>query len=221
MKRISTDEAYLEDKTLVVDADGIPVDLTLLNGEKAEAAAERVERIAESTSWSGDRLTVNGKTSPSLSGPRGPEGIGNTTTVQTEAEAQALTGLPVGHKVYVVGTGNWYEVSSTMALQIVNRRAYTITANAGKSGQWLENHIYGTHYLEGLYLMVLEGTGTNPPRLNLRGGDYGQYGITIDATASPHIRHVNITPDTQIILVGSGEGDGKTRVTFIKLGEIK
>lgn len=108
-----------------------------------------------------------------------------------------------------------------MALQIVNRSAYTITANAGKSGKWLENHVYGTHYLEGLYLMVLERTGSNPPRLNLRGGDYGQYGITIDATASPYIRHINITPDTQIIFIGTGEGDGKTQVTFIKLGEVK
>lgn len=108
-----------------------------------------------------------------------------------------------------------------MALQLVNRRAYTITANAGKSGQWLENHVYSAHRLDGLYLMVLEGTGTNPPRLNLRGGDYGQYGITIDAPASPYIRHVNITPDSQIILVGSGEGDGRTTVSFIKLGEVK
>ncbi|MDK7139727.1 hypothetical protein QP414_10490 [Corynebacterium simulans] len=108
MKRISTDEAYLEDKTLVVDADGIPVDLTLLNGDKAVAAAERAAHIAESTSWNGDRLTVNGKTSPALSGPRGPEGIGNTTTVQTEPEAQALTGLPKGHMVYVLDTSTWY-----------------------------------------------------------------------------------------------------------------
>ena len=90
MKRISTDEAYLEDKTLVVDADGIPVDLTLLNGDKAVAAAERAARIAESTSWNGDRLTVNGKTSPSLSGPRGPEGIGNTTTVRPRRKRRHL-----------------------------------------------------------------------------------------------------------------------------------
>lgn len=106
-----------------------------------------------------------------------------------------------------------------MALQLVSRRSYTITANAGKSGQWLENHVYGTHYLEGLYLMVLEGTGTNPPKLNIRGGEYGQYGEQIPAPATPYIRHVNITPDSQIILIGSGEGDGKTTVTFIKLGE--
>lgn len=119
MKRTSTEKAYLEDKTLVIDADGIPVDLTLLNGEKAEAAAERAAKIADSTSWNGDRLTVNGKTSPPLTGPRGPEGIGNTTTVKTEAEAKALTGLPKGHKVYVVDTGTWYEEAQSGGLKLI------------------------------------------------------------------------------------------------------
>lgn len=75
---------------------------------KAAASANRAANIAGSTSWSGDRLTVNGKTSPSLSGPRGPEGFGNTTTVRTEAEAQALTGLPKGHIVHVLDTRAWY-----------------------------------------------------------------------------------------------------------------
>ena len=107
-----------------------------------------------------------------------------------------------------------------MSLQLVNRRAYTITANAD-SPRWIENHVYSAHRLDGLYLMVLEGTGTNPPRLNLRGGDYGTYGTDIDAPKTPYIRHVNITNTTQIILMGTGEGDGKTRVTFIKLGETK
>ncbi|MFS0335215.1 hypothetical protein ACL1E3_02060 [Corynebacterium striatum] len=48
------------------------------NAEKsagaAKAAQARSEEIATSTSWSGDRLTVNGKTSPSLTGPPGPKG---------------------------------------------------------------------------------------------------------------------------------------------------
>ena len=42
-------------------------------------------------------------------GPAGPPGAGNTTTVQTDAEAKALTGLPKGHKVYVIDTTTWYE----------------------------------------------------------------------------------------------------------------
>ncbi|MFR9882491.1 hypothetical protein ACL1NM_11930 [Corynebacterium striatum] len=48
------------------------------NAEKsagaAKAAQARSEEIATSTSWSGDQLTVNGKTSPSLTGPPGPKG---------------------------------------------------------------------------------------------------------------------------------------------------
>ena len=69
----------------------------------------QVASVASTTRWSGDRLVVNGKTSPPLTGPRGPSGAGNTTTVQTEAQAKALTGLPKGHMVYVIDTGTWYE----------------------------------------------------------------------------------------------------------------
>ncbi|HCH2243576.1 TPA: hypothetical protein NJT77_002023, partial [Corynebacterium striatum] len=48
------------------------------NAEKsagaAKAAQARSEEIATSTSWDGDKLTVNGKTSPSLRGPKGDKG---------------------------------------------------------------------------------------------------------------------------------------------------
>jgi len=45
----------------------------------AKQAADRAANIANSTSWNGDKLTVNGKTSPSLTGPKGATGpIGNT-----------------------------------------------------------------------------------------------------------------------------------------------
>ncbi|MFR9841301.1 hypothetical protein ACL1IP_08125 [Corynebacterium striatum] len=40
----------------------------------AKAAQARSEEIATSTSWDGDQLTVNGKTSPSLRGPKGDKG---------------------------------------------------------------------------------------------------------------------------------------------------
>lgn len=40
----------------------------------AKADADRAATIASSTSWDGDKLTVNGKTSPSLTGPRGYKG---------------------------------------------------------------------------------------------------------------------------------------------------
>ncbi|HAT1169550.1 TPA: hypothetical protein I8W37_002583 [Corynebacterium striatum] len=42
--------------------------------DAAKAAQARSEKIATSTSWDGDKLTVNGKTSPSLTGPPGPKG---------------------------------------------------------------------------------------------------------------------------------------------------
>lgn len=40
----------------------------------AKQEADRAANIASSTSWNGDKLTVNGKTSPSLTGPQGPKG---------------------------------------------------------------------------------------------------------------------------------------------------
>ncbi|XOJ10569.1 hypothetical protein ACMXZU_04665 [Corynebacterium striatum] len=42
--------------------------------DAAKAAQARSEEIATSTSWDGDQLTVNGKTSPHLTGPPGPKG---------------------------------------------------------------------------------------------------------------------------------------------------
>lgn len=71
--------------------------------------SDQIASAASTTRWSGDRLVVNGKTSPPLTGPQGLPGVGNTTTVQTETEAKALTGLPKGHKVYVIETRTWYE----------------------------------------------------------------------------------------------------------------
>lgn len=44
------------------------------SAESAKADADRAANIASSTSWNGDKLTVNGKTSPSLRGPKGDSG---------------------------------------------------------------------------------------------------------------------------------------------------
>lgn len=44
------------------------------SASSAKQDADRVSKIAESTSWNEDKLTVNGKTSPSLTGPQGPRG---------------------------------------------------------------------------------------------------------------------------------------------------
>lgn len=44
------------------------------SASSAKADADRAANIASSTSWDGDKLTVNGKTSPSLRGPKGDSG---------------------------------------------------------------------------------------------------------------------------------------------------
>ncbi|PXY04597.1 hypothetical protein [Corynebacterium striatum] len=59
--------------------------------DAAKVAQARSEEIATSTSWDGDRLTVNGKTSPSLTGPPGPKG--DTGSVENVSWAD-ITGKP-------------------------------------------------------------------------------------------------------------------------------
>lgn len=59
---------------------------------KAKQDADRAANIASSTSWNGDKLTVNGKTSPSLTGPTGPRGLKGDSGASTWAD---VTGKPV------------------------------------------------------------------------------------------------------------------------------
>lgn len=63
----------------------------------ARSSADRAANIASSTSWNGDKLTVNGKTSPSLTGPQGPKG---------ESGPQGPTG-PKGD----AGASAWADIS--------------------------------------------------------------------------------------------------------------
>lgn len=44
------------------------------SAKSAKSDADRAAKIADATSWNGDKLTVNGKTSPSLTGPKGDPG---------------------------------------------------------------------------------------------------------------------------------------------------
>lgn len=95
-------------------------------GESATSAkqdADRAANIASSTSWNGDKLTVNGKTSPSLTGPKGDPGdvsksqldtaiasekartVGVTWTVPRESDVAA--------KARVAQTGDYIQVAQT------------------------------------------------------------------------------------------------------------
>lgn len=95
----------------------------------AKQDADRAANIASSTSWSGDKLTVNGKTSPSLTGPKGDPGevtkaqldtaiaaekartVGMVWMVETEDAAKAKeTSCQKGDFIQVAATGNIYQV---------------------------------------------------------------------------------------------------------------
>lgn len=60
----------------------------------AKQDADRAGSIADSTSWDGDKLTVNGKTSPSLRGPKGDPGQDGKMTFEdlTPAQRDSLKG---------------------------------------------------------------------------------------------------------------------------------
>ena len=60
----------------------------------AKQEADRAANIAGSTSWDGDRLTVNGKTSPHLTGPRGETGQRGIQGVQGQQGVQGVKGDP-------------------------------------------------------------------------------------------------------------------------------
>lgn len=99
------------------------------SASSAKADADRAAQISDSTSWDGDRLTVNGKTSPSLTGPKGDPGevskaqldtaiasekartVGMVWMVETENQAQTKeASCQKGDFIQVVQTGNIYQV---------------------------------------------------------------------------------------------------------------
>lgn len=56
----------------------------------AKQDADRAANVANSTSWNGDRLTVNGKTSPSLRGPKGDPGASTMADISDLPEITPL-----------------------------------------------------------------------------------------------------------------------------------
>lgn len=75
------------------------------NATSAKQEADRAASIADSTSWDGDKLIVNGKTSPSLTGPKGDPGLKGDPGPKGDPGASTwndVTGKPVA----VNGSGN-------------------------------------------------------------------------------------------------------------------
>lgn len=126
MHRTSTDLEYYRDKKLVIDADGVEVTLPLEPFElaagaeeaarSAKADADRAERVASTTSWSGDKLTVFGKTSPSLRGPKGDPGDVSKAQLDAAIEAVKATISRTKPVYFTTDDGsNWYIVGDTPA----------------------------------------------------------------------------------------------------------
>lgn len=123
MHRKSTDLEYYRDKKLVIDADGVEVTLPvdqLDSADRAEEAArsakadaDRVERVASTTSWSGDKLTVFGKTSPSLRGPKGDPGDVSKTQLDAAIEDVKATINRAKPVYFTRGESGWSFVGPT------------------------------------------------------------------------------------------------------------
>lgn len=58
----------------------------------AQAAFNKVANAADEVSWSGDKVTIMGKQSPSLTGPRGPQGLRGVPGPQGEPGPQGRPG---------------------------------------------------------------------------------------------------------------------------------
>lgn len=86
------------------------------SAESAKADADRAERVASTTSWSGDKLTVNGKTSPSLRGPKGDPGDVSKAQLDTAIEAVKATISRAKPVYFTTDDGSsWYIVGDTPA----------------------------------------------------------------------------------------------------------
>lgn len=69
------------------------------SASSAKSDADRAANIASSTSWDGDKLTVNGKTSPSLTGPKGDQGLRGIQGPKGSVEPGEVVPLPRGEMI--------------------------------------------------------------------------------------------------------------------------
>lgn len=102
------------------------------SASSAKQDADRAANIATSTSWSGDRLTVNGKTSPSLTGPPGDVSRAQLDT----AIATAITALaPTGLKLVLAAPDDKTAEQADTAIRAKGYRAVVVVPT---TGSWWE-----------------------------------------------------------------------------------
>ena len=105
------------------------------SAESAKADADRAANIANSTSWSGDKLTVNGKTSPSLRGPKGDPGDVSKSQLDT-AIATAITALaPTGLKLVLAAPDDKTAENADTAIRAKGYQAVVVVPT---TGSWWE-----------------------------------------------------------------------------------
>lgn len=111
------------------------------SASSAKSDADRAANIASSTSWNGDKLTVNGKTSPSLRGPQGKPGEVSKDQLDTalagkaaQADMVALQQKLAALTAPVTVFQGSHKVSSG-TLQVQTPRLYgTVTITVDQSG---------------------------------------------------------------------------------------
>lgn len=112
----------------------------------AKADADRAANIASSTSWSGDRLTVNGKTSPPLSGPQGIQGppggtgIPGASIIPSDDKGQ-LWPRDIGLKANANDStvGGSYSTTAGQGNAFIKERFFTVSPKLKyRAGLWVK-----------------------------------------------------------------------------------
>ena len=126
---------------------------------EASAHADRAESVADSVSWDDDRLTVAGKTSPSLRGPKGDRGEpgepGASTWDAISGKPEAYPPEPHTHDVGSIdGLGD--ELAGVRAL-VESRPAFFSGEGAPPSS--IPGAVVGDYYLDETTMELHKITG--------------------------------------------------------------
>lgn len=91
----------------------------------AKKDADRAAGVADSTSWKGDQLTVNGKTSPHLTGPKGDRGPAGESGKWTDLTGVPKKFPPEDHKHQMADITDMPEVSTNAKSGTIVKRWYS------------------------------------------------------------------------------------------------
>ena len=146
----------------------------------AKQDADRAGSIADSTSWDGDKLTVNGKTSPSLRGPKGETGDSIRSVTQ---EQQKL--VFTSDKGAELGRVDYSDALKTSADEVANSVRASLADYAARAEQAAKETIAQVEgdYATRPYVDAQtwdRGTLSSPVDiLSLKPGRYGIFSSTV------------------------------------------